>query len=113
MNLQDAEAGCFLEHARPSRDVELVGARLECKWVRAVRTAERATMRQLGQQAERAVQFGASSRHFFLPSVTAGICSGHPRLLMERGNRCGRPAQGREMTAIVPLLVCSFAIVRR
>ena len=111
MNLQDAEAGGFLEYARPGLGVELVGARFERQRVRAVRTAERATMRQLGQQAERAVQFCVSSRHisislFLLAQRHGRTCSVEPRLLIQRRNRCGRPAQGREMAAIVPTVAC-------
>ena len=52
MHLQHAEPGRFAEHTRPGRGVELVGARVERDRVGAIRTAERTTMRQLGQQAE-------------------------------------------------------------
>jgi len=49
MNLQDAKPGGFLEDTRPRLGVELFAARVEHKRVRAIRAAEWATMRQLGQ----------------------------------------------------------------
>ena len=49
MHLQHAEARRFAEHPRPGRGVEFVGARVERERIGAIGTAERTTMRQLGQ----------------------------------------------------------------
>jgi hypothetical protein len=49
MDLQDAEGSRLLEHPRPRGRIELVLAAIEREWIRAVGTAEWATVRQLGQ----------------------------------------------------------------
>ena len=56
MHLQHAERRRFVEDARPGRGIEFVRARIERDRIGAIRAAERATVRQLGQEAERLVQ---------------------------------------------------------
>src|SRR5262249_20790527 len=64
VHLQDPERARLMEHPRPGRGVELVVAGVKCKRVGTVRAAERATVGQLGQQAERLVQrCGTRGRH--------------------------------------------------
>ena len=70
MDLKNTEAGGFRKHPRPGLRVEFVGPRIERQRVRAIRTAERAAVRQLGQETERTVQrwadeFTASYRTSF------------------------------------------------
>src|SRR4051812_43250072 len=54
MRLQHAEGGRLFKHARPGGGVEFAGAPFERKRIGAIRTAERAAVRQLGEQPERA-----------------------------------------------------------
>ncbi len=68
MHLQHAERRGLGEHPRPGRGVELVVALLERQRIGAIRTAERAAVRQLGQQAKRLRQFhGCGRRQFGRP----------------------------------------------
>ena len=53
MHLQHAESGRFAEHPRPGRGVEFIVALVERERIGAIGTAERAPVRQFGQQAER------------------------------------------------------------
>ena len=65
VNLQDAETGGLTEHPRPGLGVEFVRPRFQRQRVGAVRATQRATVRQLGQQAKRLMQRCTSSRHLF------------------------------------------------
>ncbi len=67
MHLQHAQRGRFLEHTRPGRGVELVIARIERQRIRAIGAAEGATVRQLGEKAERFVQCGGTRRRQVMP----------------------------------------------
>ena len=49
MHLQDAERRGLAEHPRPGLRIEFVASRIERERIGAIRTAERTTMRQLGQ----------------------------------------------------------------
>src|SRR5436305_3906293 len=53
MHLQHAERGRLAEYPRPRGGIEFVGPAFERKRIGAVRTAERAAVRQLGEHAER------------------------------------------------------------
>ena len=91
MRLQYAEPGRLLEHARPGRGVEFVGARVECKRVRAVGAAKRTAVRQLGQQAERLVQrCGTVSGHATTP---AAACPPSRAASRSRRYVCARAAR--------------------
>src|SRR5688572_32517951 len=68
MNLQHTERGGLTEHAGPGRGVEFVVARLKHQRVRAIGTAKRAAVRQLGEQAERFSQ-AAGFRHVKVPKA--------------------------------------------
>src|SRR5712692_2184667 len=53
MHLQDAQCRRLVEHPYPRRRVELGAGALEIQRVRAIRTSQRAAMRQLGEQSQR------------------------------------------------------------
>ena len=57
MHLQHAKRGRFAEDTQPARGIELVLSAVERERVRAIGAAERTTMRELGQQAERLVHY--------------------------------------------------------
>ena len=63
MYLQHAEASGFAEYTRPRRGVEFVVALVERQRIGTIRTAEWATVRQFGEQAEGRRQTGAVCRH--------------------------------------------------
>jgi hypothetical protein len=54
MHLQDAKLGRLAEDPQPGQ--ELVLSRVEGEGMRAIRTAERTTMRQLGEEPKKLVQ---------------------------------------------------------
>src|SRR5437588_10330279 len=53
MHLEHAKTGGLLKDPGPGRGLELVGARLKRQGVRAIGTAERTPMGQLGQKSQR------------------------------------------------------------
>jgi hypothetical protein len=89
MHLKNAESGGLLKHTRPGLGIEFVRARIERERIGAIRTAQWAAMRQLGQKAEGIVKCCAISRHlaFFLGRA------GH-----------GRPKDGVASLAYVPAI---------
>jgi len=74
MHLEHAERRGLGKNPRPGLSVELALARIKRDRIGTIRAAQRTAVRQLGQEAERAVQCRAILRHdrvsFF---VTAGL----------------------------------------
>src|SRR5262249_32005969 len=70
MHLQDPEPRGFAKHPRPGRGVELGVPLVHLEWIGAVWAAERTTMGEFGEEAERAVE------RLRRPAVTASISIG-------------------------------------
>ena len=73
MNLQYAEGSRLAEDPGPSLRIELVGARIKCNRVGAIRTAKRAAMRQLGEKTERTMQWSTPSPVYRV-GIRCSIC---------------------------------------
>ena len=87
-HLQHTEAGGLAHHPHPGGRVELVAAFVELERIRAVGTAERATVGQLGEHAERPVQRFAAA-HVKAPGAS---CRPARAAVRSRRQGCARAA---------------------